>query len=207
MYFYANIFTRYFANRKLYSIWNRFSLVIFTLRIVSKFPTIIIVISHLLRIQKYTLRSMKSMLNSNLTLDINFTTFVPRKSVSIDGFWIVASTILIVFVFMLENDDVFKLSIYLNIYFFSCVDILPAQSVEASLLRILEVFILRCLLITRLNKTSKVLTLKLTADLIKAYQQHWHYRKCLIVSLRLFPTGKEFLKQFHWNPDYILGLE
>ena len=34
----------------------------------------------------------------------------------------------------------------------------------------MEVFALKYLLITFSNKTSKVLTLKLTADLIKAYQ-------------------------------------
>ena len=50
--------------------------------------------------------------------DINFTTFVPRKGVSIHSFWVAVSYFLIVFVIMLENDDVFKLPIYLNIYFF-----------------------------------------------------------------------------------------
>ena len=60
------------------------------------------------------------------------------KSVSIHIFWIVASSILIVLVIMPENDDVFKLSTYLNIYFFSCVGILPTRSVEASLLRTLN---------------------------------------------------------------------
>ena len=39
-----------------------------------------------------------------------------------------------VLVILLEN-DVFKLSIYLDIYIFLCVDILPAQSVKVSLLR------------------------------------------------------------------------
>ena len=67
----------------------------------------------------------KPMLNSNLAQDINFTTYVPQKSVSIHSFWIVAFSILIVFVIMLENDDVFKLLIYLKIFFFSCVGILP----------------------------------------------------------------------------------
>ena len=41
-------------------------------------------------------------------------------------------------------------------------------------------------MLTCSKKTGKVLTLKLTAVLIKAYQQYWHYRKCLIVSLTLF---------------------
>ena len=54
---------------------------------------------------------------------------------SIHGFWIVASSTLMVFIILLENDDAFKLSIYLDIYFFSCVGILPVQSVEVSLLR------------------------------------------------------------------------
>ena len=49
--------------------------------------------------------------------------------------------------------------------------------------KFIQVFILKCLLITCPNKTSKVLTLKLKSDLIQAYQRHWHYRKCLIVSL------------------------
>ena len=43
-----------------------------------------------------------------------------------------------VFVVLLENDDVFKLSIYLDIYFLSCVGILSARSVEAPLLRTLN---------------------------------------------------------------------
>ena len=43
----------------------------------------------------------------------NFSTFVPQKSVTIHGFWIVAYSILIVFVILLENDDVnFKLTIF-----------------------------------------------------------------------------------------------
>ena len=56
---------------------------------------------------------------------------------SILGFWIFASSILMVLVFLLEN-YVFKLSIYLDIYIFLCVGILPVQSVEASLLRALN---------------------------------------------------------------------
>ena len=75
---------------------------------------------------------MKSMLNSNLWYDTNFTTFALQKSVSILGFWIFASSILMVLVFLLGN-YVFKLSIYLDIYIFLRVDILPVQSVEASL--------------------------------------------------------------------------
>ena len=131
------------------------------------------------------------MLNSNFTYDINFTTLIPRKGVSIHSFRVVVPYFLIVFVIMLENDDVFKLSVYLNIYFFflckhfahpKCWGICINDS------KFIEVFILKCLLITCPNKTSKVLTLKLTAYLIQAYQQHWHYWKCLIVSLRLFPT-------------------
>ena len=61
---------------------------------------------------------MKSMLNSNLTSDINFTSFVRRKSVSIHSFWMAASSNLIAFIIMLENDDIFKLLIYRNVYFF-----------------------------------------------------------------------------------------
>ena len=63
---------------------------------------------------------MKSMLSSNFTYDVNFTNFVPRKGVSIHSFWVVVSSFLIVFVIMLDNDDAFKLSFYLNIYFFLC---------------------------------------------------------------------------------------
>ena len=37
---------------------------------------------------------------------------------SIHGFWNVESSILIFVVVMLENDDVFKLSVYVNMYFF-----------------------------------------------------------------------------------------
>ena len=81
---------------------------------------------------------MKSMLNSNFTYDINFTTLIPRKGVSIHSFRVVVPYFLIVFVIMLENDDVFKLSVYLNIYFFSCVGMLPNRSFEASLLRTLN---------------------------------------------------------------------
>ena len=57
---------------------------------------------------------------------------------TIHGFWIVASSILIVFALLLENDDVFKLPIYLDLFFFSCVGILLTGKVEASLLRTLN---------------------------------------------------------------------
>ena len=62
----------------------------------------------------------------NLMQDTNFATFGPRKCMSIHGFWIVTSSISMVFVILLENDDVFKLSIYRDIYFFSCIGISPA---------------------------------------------------------------------------------
>ena len=85
-------------------------------------------------------------INSNLRYDTNFTTFVLRRSVSIPGFWIFASSILMVLVILLEN-DVFKLSIYLDIYIFLCVGILLAEcwgiSVKDS--KFIEAFILRCL--------------------------------------------------------------
>ena len=52
----------------------------------------------------------------------NFSTFVPQKSVTIHGFWIVAYSILMVFVILLENDDVnFKLTIFWDISFFFLV--------------------------------------------------------------------------------------
>ena len=90
-----------------------------------------------LRIQRDAPRCMKSMLNSNLRLDTNFSLSVLRKSVSLLGFWIFASSILMVLVILLEN-DVFKLSVYPDINIFLCVGILPAQSAEASLLRTLN---------------------------------------------------------------------
>ena len=133
------------------------------------------------------------MLNSNLRNDTNFATFLPRKSVSIHGFWIVASSILMTFVLLLENDDVFRLSIYLDIYFFFlCWHFARPKrwgiSVKEPFKKFIKPFILRCLLVTFVNKTSKILILKLTADPMQAWQQHWHYRKCLIASSRLFPT-------------------
>ena len=67
------------------------------------------------------------MLNSNLRQDTNFATFAQRKSVPIDGFSIVASSILVVFVILLENDDVFKLPIYLDIYFFLASVFSPSE--------------------------------------------------------------------------------
>ena len=78
---------------------------------------------------------------------------------------------------MLENDNVFKLSSSLNIYFFSCVGILPIPhcwSISVKDSKVIESFILRCLLIICPNKTGKVLTLKLTADLILAKQHTSH---------------------------------
>ena len=90
-----------------------------------------------LRIQRDAPRCMKSMLNSNLRLDTNFSLSVLPKSVSLLGFWIFASSILMVLVILLEN-DVFKLSVYPDINIFLCVGILPARSVEASLLRTLN---------------------------------------------------------------------
>ena len=117
-----------------------------------------------LSIQRDTRWCMKSTLNSNLRQDTNFTTFVLRKSVSIHGFLIFASSILMVLVILLEN-DVFKLSIYLDIYIFLSVGILPAQNVEASLLRTLNLRKHSSWGVYCTNKTSQVLTLKLTADL------------------------------------------
>ena len=105
--------------------------------------------------------------------DTNFMAFAPRKSVSIHGFRIVASFILMILVILLENDNVFKLLIYLEIYFFflcghfACLKYW-GTSVKDS--KFIEAFILRCLLITCANKVSEILTLKLAA------------------SLRLFPT-------------------
>ena len=121
----------------------------------------------LLNIQQGTPWYMKSMLDSNFTYDINFTTFVPQKGVPIHSFWVAVFSFLIVFVIMLEN-DVFKLSIYLNIFFFLCRHFARPKcwgiSVKDS--KFTEVFIQRCLLITCPSKTSKVPTLKLVADLV-----------------------------------------
>ena len=143
-----------------------------------------------LSIQRDTPRCRKSVLNSNLRWDTNFTTFILRKSVFILGFWIFTFSILMVLVILLEN-DVFKLSVYLDIYiFFVCGHFaLPTCwgiSVKDS--KFIEALILRCLLITCANKISQIVTLKLTADLMQTYQQHWHYQKCLIASLRFFLT-------------------
>ena len=70
---------------------------------------------------------------------------------------------------MLENDDVSKLSIDLNIYFFFLCrhfSYPKCRGISVKDSNFIEVFTLRCLLITCPNKTSKVFTLKLTADLI-----------------------------------------
>ena len=58
---------------------------------------------------------MESMLNSNLREDTSFITFVPRNSVSVRSFGIFAFSILVAFAILLENDDVFKLSDYLDV--------------------------------------------------------------------------------------------
>ena len=58
---------------------------------------------------------MESMLNSNLREDTSFITFVPRNSASVHSFGIFAFSILVAFVILLENDDVFKLSDYLDV--------------------------------------------------------------------------------------------
>ena len=83
LFFYVNIFIYHFANLKLYPIKNHFFLVTFTLGVVSKFPTIIVVISHLkkvyLSIQQETPWYMKSMLNNlNLSYCASFTAFLPH---------------------------------------------------------------------------------------------------------------------------------
>ena len=84
-----------------------------------------------------------------------------------------ASSVLLVLLILLN--DVFKLSIYLDIYIFCVWTFCPPEvypwytrgiSVKDSEFK--EVFILRCLLVTCANKTSQVLTLKLTADLMQA---------------------------------------
>ena len=72
---------------------------------------------------------------------------------------------------MLENDDAFKLPIYLNIFFFIlCRHFAYPKcwviSIEDS--KFIEVINLKYLLITSPDKTSKVLTLKLMADLQQA---------------------------------------
>ena len=79
------------------------------------------------------------MLNSNLRKEPNFITFISRMSVCLFMvFRSLCPPFLMVFVILLEKDDVFKLLIYLDVYFFPCVSILPAGSVEASLLRTLD---------------------------------------------------------------------
>ena len=97
-------------------------------------------ISHLkkcLWVYKQALLDVWNQFQTSILANINFTTFVPRKNVPIHGFWIIASSILIVFAILLEY-DVFKLSIYLDLYFSYCVGILLTRRVDASLLRTLK---------------------------------------------------------------------
>ena len=54
-------------------------------------------------IQRDTPWCLKSMLNSNLRQDPNSITFISRRSVPIHGFQIVSSSILVVFLVLLEN--------------------------------------------------------------------------------------------------------
>ena len=61
---------------------------------------------------------MKSVSNSYLRSDSNFITFVPRKNAFINGFKIFASSILMVFVILLEIDDVFYRGMYVSNFFF-----------------------------------------------------------------------------------------
>ena len=85
---------------------------------------------------------------------------------SIHGFWMFASFILMVLVILLEI-DVFKPPIYLDIYLLCvwafCQTKVLTHSVKDS--KFIEAFILRCLLKAYTNKISKILTLKLTTDL------------------------------------------
>ena len=120
MCFYANILISYFASPKLYSILNRLSLVTFTLRIAPKCPAIIVVISHL---KKWHWAYNKTLLDvwNQCWIQILRKTLILQLlyhgRVCLFSFFIITSSVLIIFVIMLKY-DVFKLSIYLNIYFF-----------------------------------------------------------------------------------------
>ena len=54
----------------------------------------------------------------HLMKEANFVTFGPRKCASIHGFPIFASSILLVSVILLENDDIFRVIINLEILYF-----------------------------------------------------------------------------------------
>ena len=86
-----------------------------------------------------------------------------EECVFIYGFWIFASSILMVLVILLEN-DFFKLAIYLDIYFFVCGDFARLKCWRISLKdsKFIEAFILRRLLITYANKISKIHLSKIT---------------------------------------------
>ena len=94
---------------------------------------------------------------------------MPRKSVSIDGFWIFAFSILMVLVILLENDVFLNCQfIYISIFILLWVHFARSKywSISVKDFKIIEAFTLRCLLITWAYKISKVLILKLTADLM-----------------------------------------
>ena len=57
---------------------------------------------------------MYEILDSNLRWDTSFITFAPQMSASIHGFRIFASSIFMVFIILLENDDAFELPTYLG---------------------------------------------------------------------------------------------
>ena len=57
---------------------------------------------------------MGEILDSNLSWDTSFITSTPQMSASIHCFRIFASSIFMVFVILLENDDAFELSTYLG---------------------------------------------------------------------------------------------
>ena len=75
-----------------------------------------------------------------------------------------------VFVILLENVDVLKLSIYLDIYFFLVSAFARPKYLGISVKdpKFMEPIILKCLLITFVNNTNKILSLKLTADFMQA---------------------------------------
>ena len=74
------------------------------------------------------------------------------------------------------------MSRYLIFYYLTVISVKDSKFIEAP--------ILRCLLITCTSKISEISTLKLTFDLMIAWQLDWYYLKCSIAFLTLFQHAK-----------------
>ena len=90
--------------------------------------------------------------------EANFVTFGPRKCAPVYGFPIFASSILLVSVILLENDDVSRLTINLEILYFETLKLTLNLQKHSSW----------GVLITCANNISKILTLKLVVNLMIA---------------------------------------